>query len=176
MNFNKAIIVGNVTQDPEVRTTPSGDKVANFSVASNRIWTDKNTGEKQQKAEFHNVVVWRRLAEIAEQYLNKGSLVLIEGRIETRSWEGQDGNTRYKTEIVAETMQLGPKRDGSTGSPQVGSTLRETSGQAGSGQTNSRRAEKLSSSDAPDDENLPTIDADTPQSDDDEIDVKDIPF
>ena len=122
MNLNKAIIVGNLTQDPEVRTTSSGDKVANFSVATNRMWTDKTTGEKQQKAEFHNVVLWRRLAEIAEQYLNKGSLVLIEGRIETRSWEGQDGNTRYKTEIVGENMQLGPRRNGSTGSPHVGST------------------------------------------------------
>src|SRR3990167_6662179 len=160
MNFNKAIIVGNVTQDPEVRTTPSGDKVANFSVASNRIWTDKNTGEKQQKAEFHNVVVWRRLAEIAEQYLNKGSLVLIEGRIETRSWEGQDGNTRYKTEIVAENIQLGPKKTNFTNSTQ----------------NESKKTDKKTSTTKTSEEDLPTIDVDTPQSDDDEIDIKDIPF
>ena len=172
MNFNKAIIVGNLTQDPEVRTIPSGDKVANFSVATNRTWTDKTSGEKQQRAEFHNIVLWRRLAEIAEQYLSKGSLVLIEGRIETRKWEDKDGNTKYKTEIVGENMQMGPRRDSSTSS-------------AGSSQASSTPV-NASSSSTPKDESkknedkedeLPTIDADTPTgTDDDEVDVKDIPF
>ena len=183
MNLNKAIIVGNLTQDPEVRTTSSGDKVANFSVATNRMWTDKTTGEKQQKAEFHNVVLWRRLAEIAEQYLNKGSLVLIEGRIETRSWQGQDGNTRYKTEIVGENMQLGPRRNGSTlrdasqPSPPAGGFGGQAgqTGQVGSPQdTSENYGNKKKATN--DEEELPTIDADTPTNSDDEIDVKDIPF
>lgn len=172
MNFNKAIIVGNLTQDPEVRTIPSGDKVANFSVATNRMWTDKTTGEKQQRAEFHNIVLWRRLAEIAEQYLSKGSLVLIEGRIETRKWEDKDGNTRYKTEIIGENMQMGPRRDGSTSStPKGGQAPQVSASSSSTPKDESKKNDK--------EEELPTIDADTPTStstDDDEVDVKDIPF
>jgi single-strand DNA-binding protein len=109
MNLNRAIIVGRVTQDPELRTTPSGQSVCNFSVATNRTWTNSQTHEKQEKAEFHNVVAWSRLAEISNQYLKKGSLVMVEGRIETRSWSDATGNKRYRTEIVAENMQLGPR-------------------------------------------------------------------
>ena len=108
MNFNKAIIVGNVTKDPEIRTTPSGQNVASVGVATNRVW-NTNSGEKQEKTEFHNVVAWGKLAEICGQYLTKGQLVLFEGRIETRSWDGQDGVKRYKTQIVAENMQMGPR-------------------------------------------------------------------
>ncbi|MDA2921809.1 single-stranded DNA-binding protein [Patescibacteria group bacterium AH-259-L07] len=109
MNVNKAIILGNVTRDPEVRTTPSGQTVASFGVATNRFWTDKESGEKKQQAEFHNVVAWRRLAEIAQKFLKKGSLVYIEGRLQTSSWEDQQGNKKYRTEIVTERMQLGPR-------------------------------------------------------------------
>lgn len=162
MNLNKAIIIGNVTQDPEVRTTPSGDQVANFSVATNRIWNDRQTNERQQKTEFHNVVTWRRLAEIAGQYLKKGSLVMIEGRIETRTWEGQDGKKNYRTEIIAENMQLGPKRDGGTGNYE-----NNTKSQGGQDKKNAK---------TPDEDTVPTIDADTPTDIDDEVDVKDIPF
>ena len=108
MNFNKAIIVGRVIKDPEIRTTPNGQTVASIGVASNRVW-NSNTGERQEKTEFHNIVAWGKLAEICGQYLVKGQLVLFEGRIETRSWDGQDGVKRYKTEIVAENMQMGPK-------------------------------------------------------------------
>lgn len=109
MNFNKVVIIGNVVADPETRTTPSGQQVCSLRVATNRIWTDK-AGTKQQKTEFHNVVLWRRLAEIASQYLRKGSLVLIEGRLETRTWDDKNtGAKRYRTEIIAETMQLGPR-------------------------------------------------------------------
>jgi single-strand DNA-binding protein len=108
MNFNKAIIIGRVTRDPEIRTTPNGQTVASISVASNRVWNN-NTGERQEKTEFHNIVAWGKLAEICGQYLVKGQLALFEGRIETRSWEGQDGVKKYKTEIVAENMQMGPK-------------------------------------------------------------------
>ncbi|MFY9457361.1 MAG: single-stranded DNA-binding protein [Candidatus Spechtbacterales bacterium] len=109
MNLNRAIIIGRVTQDPELRTTPSGQSVSNFSVATNRTWTNSQTHEKQEKAEFHNIVAWSRLAEIANQYLKKGTLVMVEGRIETRSWSDASGNKRYRTEIIAENMQLGPR-------------------------------------------------------------------
>ncbi|MEK7465139.1 MAG: single-stranded DNA-binding protein [Patescibacteria group bacterium] len=109
MNFNKAFVLGNVTRDPEFRTTPSGQSVCSFGVATNRVWKDQ-AGQQQRQAEFHNVVAWRRLAEICNQYLKKGSLVFIEGRIQTRSWDDKTtGQKRSRTEIVAETMQLGPR-------------------------------------------------------------------
>jgi len=103
MNLNKAMIIGNLTRDPEVRNTPTGQTVASFGVATNFIWTDQS-GQRQQKVEYHNVVAWRRLAEIVGQYLKKGSKVFIEGRLQTRDWLGQDGVKRYRTEIVAENM------------------------------------------------------------------------
>lgn len=112
MNLNKVFILGNLTRDPEVRTTPGGTQVANFSIATNRIWYNQ-AKEKNQEVEFHNVVVWGRLAEIASQYLTKGAMVLIEGRIKTRSWQAQDGTKKYRTEIIAENMQLGPRNQGS---------------------------------------------------------------
>lgn len=113
MNFNKAIIIGNLTRDPEVKTTPNGHNVATYSVATNRFWT-KPQGERQQFTEYHNIVAWGKLADISSQYLKKGSLVMIEGRLQTRSWEGQDGVKRYRTEIVTENMQLGPRSATST--------------------------------------------------------------
>ncbi|MBI3290657.1 single-stranded DNA-binding protein [Candidatus Falkowbacteria bacterium] len=103
MNLNKAMIIGNLTRDPESRTTPSGQNVTSFSVATNLIWTDQN-GEKQKKTEYHNVVAWRKLGEICAQYLRKGNKVYIEGRLQTRDWEGQDGVKRYRTEIIADNM------------------------------------------------------------------------
>ncbi len=109
MNVNKVIILGNLTRDPETRTTPSGQTVASFGLATNRFWTDKESGEKKRQTEFHNVVAWGRLAEIAQQFLKKGSLTYIEGRLQTREWEDQQGNKKYRTEIVAEKMQLGPR-------------------------------------------------------------------
>ncbi|MFH1393175.1 MAG: single-stranded DNA-binding protein [Patescibacteria group bacterium] len=109
MNLNKVFILGNLTRDPELRQTPSGQNVATFSVATNRAWTDKS-GVKQTQVEFHNIVLWGRLAEIAHQYLAKGRLVFIEGRMNTRAWQDQQtGQKRSRTEIVAETMQLGPR-------------------------------------------------------------------
>lgn len=103
MNLNKAMIIGNLTRDPEVRTTPSGQTVTSFSVATNLMWTNAN-GEKQKKTEFHNIVAWRRLGEICAQYLKKGNKVYIEGRLQTRDWEGKDGVKRTRTEIIAENM------------------------------------------------------------------------
>jgi len=103
MNLNKAMIIGNLTRDPEIRTTPNGQTVATFTVATNLVWAD-GSGQKKEKVEFHNVVAWRRLAEICGQYLKKGSKVYIEGRLQTRDWVGQDGVKRYRTEIITENM------------------------------------------------------------------------
>ncbi len=119
MNFNKAFVLGNVTRDPEFRTTPTGQNVCSFGMATNRVWKD-NSGQQQRAAEFHNIVAWGRLAEIANQYLKKGSLVFIEGRIQTRSWQDQGGQKRYRTEIVAETMQLGPRPSAERGAGGAG--------------------------------------------------------
>lgn len=103
MNLNRAMIIGNLTRDPEVRTTPNGQTVANFGVATNHAWTD-SAGQRQEKTEFHNVVAWGKLADICGQFLAKGRKVYIEGRLQTREWEGQDGVKRYRTEIVSENM------------------------------------------------------------------------
>lgn len=169
MNLNKAIVVGRVTQDPQFRTTPSGQPVCSFSIATNRFWYDQNTRERQEKTDFHNIVAWRRLAEIANQYLAKGTLVMIEGRIETRSWDDPSGNKRYRTEIVAENMQLGPR-------PQGGAIVQNRSSGV-TPQTHTVRAEEI-----------PTVESDEPivqtpesekeeiQEQEGEINVKNIPF
>ncbi|MFO7784426.1 MAG: single-stranded DNA-binding protein [Thermodesulfobacteriota bacterium] len=107
--INKVILIGNLGADPEVRYTTSGSAVANFRIATTEEWTDKNSGEKQSRTEWHRVVAFARLAEICGEYLHKGKQVYVEGRLQTRSWEDKDGNTRYTTEIVAREMQmLGP--------------------------------------------------------------------
>ena len=97
------MLIGNVVRDPEVRTTPTGQNVASFSIATNFVWTDAN-GQKQEKAEFHNIVAWRRLAEIVGQYVKKGSKIYVEGRLQTRSWDDQNAVKRYRTEIIADNM------------------------------------------------------------------------
>ncbi len=109
MNFNKVIILGRLTQEPELRNTSSGTPVCSFGVATNRVWKDRESGEQERSTEFHNVVAWRNLAEIVSRYLKKGSLILVEGRLQTRSWEDSSGNQRKTTEIVAENIQLPPK-------------------------------------------------------------------
>ena len=103
---NKVIIVGRLGKDPEVRYTPSGAAVANFTVATSEEWKDRDTGEKQERTEWHRIVAWRRLGEICGEYLHKGKEVYIEGRLQTRSWEDRDGNKKYITEIVAQNMQM----------------------------------------------------------------------
>jgi single-strand DNA-binding protein len=103
MNLNRAMIIGNLTRDPEVRTTATGQNVANFGVATNHVWKDQ-AGMKQEKVEFHNIVAWGKLAEICGQYLGKGRKVYIEGRLQTREWEDKEGGKRKTTEIVAENM------------------------------------------------------------------------
>jgi len=108
MNLNKVFLIGNLTRDPELRTLPSGTPVASFAIATNRVWKNQQ-GERQEDVQFHNIVVFGRQAEIVSQYLTKGSLILVEGRIQARSWDGRDGNKQYRTEIVAERIQFGPK-------------------------------------------------------------------
>jgi len=109
MNLNKIFLIGRLTRDPESRALPSGQAVSNFGLATNRVWTNPETNEKQEQTEFHNIVAFGRLADICNQYLSKGSLIMIEGRIQTRSWQNQDGDTKYRTEIITESMQMGPR-------------------------------------------------------------------
>lgn len=115
MYINKAIIYGNLTRDPELKSLPSGMQVCEFGVATNRVWKDKN-GAKQESTDYHNVVVFGRQAEIVKQYMSKGNGIFVEGRIQTRSWDAQDGTKKYRTEIVADRIQFGPKSGGSAGS------------------------------------------------------------
>ena len=103
MDLNRAQLIGNVTRDPESRTTATGQNVCNFGIATNAQWTDQQ-GQKQQRAEFHNIVAWGKLADICTQYLTKGRRVFLEGRLQTRDWEAQDGTKRRSTEIVADNM------------------------------------------------------------------------
>jgi len=110
-SVNKATLIGNLTKDPELRQTPNGTSVCSFTVATNHSWKDAN-GAKQEKPEYHNIVAWGKLAEICGNYLTKGRKVYLEGRIQTRDWEGEDGIKRYRTEIIAENMvMLGGRSD-----------------------------------------------------------------
>lgn len=111
MYFNRAIIIGNLTRDPELRSLPSGVQVATIGVATNRVWKDKN-GQKKEDTQFHNVVVFGRQAETTAQYLRKGASVLVEGRMQTRSWDASDGTKKYRTEVVADRIQFGPRPTG----------------------------------------------------------------
>jgi single-strand DNA-binding protein len=129
--INKAIIVGTLGQDPEVRYTASGSAVANISVATNENWRDKTTGEAQERTEWHRIVLFGKLAEIAQQYLKKGSQAYFEGRIQTRKWQDQSGNDRYTTEIVANDMQMLGGRSGGGAAPM---------GEGGGGQSQSKPA------------------------------------
>ncbi|MEI6057984.1 MAG: single-stranded DNA-binding protein [bacterium] len=162
MYLNKAFIIGNLTKDPEVRALPSGAKVCSFSVATNRVWKDKN-GARQESADFHNIVVFGRQAETASQYLRKGSGVLVEGRMQTRSWDGQDGAKKYRTEIVADRVQFGA-RPGSAGS----------TGGAGTSSAGSSAGSASTPAGAAHDKEQPPMDSiEYPE---DEINPDDIPF
>ncbi len=169
MNLNKIFIVGNLTQKPETRSLPSGQPVTSFGVATNRFFTNKNQ-EKKQETEFHNVVAFGRLAEIASQYLNKGSLVLIEGRLRTRNWQDSSGVRHYRTEIITERMQLGP-RTGSQTPPQAPKAPQAPQAPQA---PEVPKAPKISAEDIPIiEENSPK---ENPSGDNGEINVKEIPF
>ncbi len=164
MNLNKAFVLGNVTRDPEMRALPSGQQVASFGIATNRFYTD-NSGQKKQDVEFHNIVCFGKLADISQRYLTKGSLVLIEGRIKTRNWQNSSGVKQYRTEIIAESLQLGPKSAGGAGQYNKASSQQESNQKSG---------------DIPIiEENAPPanfVSDEGPKDNTDEIDVKDIPF
>ncbi|MFA5742882.1 MAG: single-stranded DNA-binding protein [Candidatus Paceibacterota bacterium] len=157
MNLNKVLLIGRVASDPELRSTSSGQSVCSFRMATNRVWKDAS-GQKKEDAQFHSIVLWGKQAEMASQYLTKGSLVYIEGRLQTRSWESQGGK-KYITEIVGEKIQLGPKSMG-------GGSVRPSA---------PRDANPVKQQT---EEDIPVIEDgsfDVPESKD-EIDVKDIPF
>ncbi len=175
MNLNKAFIIGRLAADPESRTTPGGQMVATLRVATNRVWNNRSTGEKQEQVEFHTVVAWGNLAEIASKYLRKGQLAFFEGRLQTRSWQGTDGVKRYRTEIVADNLQLGPKAAG-TGTYSPATPASQTP----------RPSAQPSPNQPIKEEEIPVINEDSPVSSDPivsdgeieekEIDLKDIPF
>jgi len=122
---NKVILVGNLGQDPESRTTPGGTTVTNIRLATTDSWTDRQSGEKKEQTEWHTVVLWNRLGEIAAEYLRKGSQVYVEGRLQTRKWQDKSGNDRYSTEIVASDMQMLGGRGGGGGAAQETRDTRE---------------------------------------------------
>jgi len=116
-SVNKVILIGNLGKDPEIRRLENGAVVANFPLATSETFTDKNTGERRETTDWHNIVLWRGLAEIAEKYARKGQKVYVEGKLKTRSWNDKDGNTRYTTEILGEAMTLLTPRTENTGEP-----------------------------------------------------------
>lgn len=122
MYLNKAIVIGNLTRDPELKSLPSGIKVTSFSLATNRVWKDKS-GAKQESADYHNIVVFGKQAEFSAQYLKKGASALVEGRMQTRSWDGPDGKKNYRTEIIADRVQFGPRKEG--GAPSAPSSSKK---------------------------------------------------
>jgi single-strand DNA-binding protein len=173
MDYNRAILVGRVTADPQVRTTPGGQSVVTLGIATNRTWTDK-AGAKQEETEFHSVVVWGRQAEIAGQYLTKGATVLIEGRIQTRSWTDKQGQQRKTTEIMCERLQLGPRAGagGGGGSSSSGGGFRGGSpSSAGNSSSSSAAGGSAKMDDAPSLDEIPVINLE-----DEEIKPEDIPF
>lgn len=159
MDLNKVMIIGRLTRDPELRTTPNGAAVCQLSVATNFVYTSQQSGQKVEQVEYHNVVVWRKLAEIANQYLKKGRRVYLEGRLQTRSWEGQDGQKKYRTEIVADNMIMLDGGQGAGGSAGAPARPQASPTPAGNDFMQSAPAEEL-----------PTIQAD------EGVNVEDIPF
>jgi single-strand DNA-binding protein len=130
MSVNKVILVGHLGANPEVRFTPSGAAVANFSIATNEVWNDKN-GQKQEKTEWHRIVVWGKLAQLCGEYLSKGRQAYIEGRLQTRQWQDKDGQTKYMTEVVASTVQfLGSKGADRSASYDGSAASMQSSGQS----------------------------------------------
>ncbi len=139
-SINKVILIGNLGRDPEVRYTPSGAAVCNVTVATSRNWKDKTSGEKVEETEWHRVVFYDRLAEIAGEYLKKGRSVYVEGRLKTRKWQDKDGVEKYTTEIVADNMQMLGGREGMGGGDEGGSGSRGYARDSGAGEASARPA------------------------------------
>jgi single-strand DNA-binding protein len=178
VNLNKAFILGNVTRDPEVRSMPNGGQVTSFSIATNRFYTSSQ-GEKKTEAEFHNIVCFGKLADISARYLTKGSLIFIEGRIKTRNWQDTAGVKHYKTEIIADSLQLGPR---GSGSPSGGSNYKSSAyAEASADKAEQSKQDEIPiieenytppANDNPEDQKTVSLEDNAA----DEIDVKDIPF
>ena len=170
--LNRAQVIGNVTRDPEMRQLPSGQSVANFAVATNRSFTDKE-GNKRDDVEFHNVVVWGKLAEICSQYLNKGKKVYIDGRLQTRTWDGQDGVSRSRTEIIAENLIMLDRAGGQS----QGNYQSQSQNQGNYSQPNQSQNYQSKPAAPRTEEALPTISLDEePAPAGDKIRIEDIPF
>ena len=171
MDLNKVMIIGRLTRDPELRAIPSGVNVCQMGVATSYVYTNQSTGQKVEQTEFHNVVLWRKLGEIAHQYLKKGNQVYIEGRLQTRTWDGKDGQKRNRTEIIADNMiMLGSKNSSGAGSgPSAGYPSAVAQGYAAPAARLAQSPTEDLSQPAPA-EQLPTIQ----QGED--INVEDIPF
>lgn len=167
MNVNKVILVGRLTRDPDMRTTTSGQQVATLSMATNNFWTDKS-GTRQERTEFHTIILWGRLAEIAGQYLTKGQECYVEGRLQTREYTAKDNTQKRVTEVVGETMQLGARAQGQ-GS---GGGYREGAGRSAAPAAAGTAAAPAAKS-APVEEEIPTINLDDER---DEIKIEDVPF
>ncbi len=165
MNVNKATIVGRLTRDPEVRTTNAGQSVTSFGLATNRTWKG-NDGEKKEETEFHNIVLWGRLAEIAGQYLTKGQECYIDGRLQTRTYTGKDGVERRATEIVGENMQMGSRAGG--GAPGGSTSAPRAASQAAPA---AAAAAPVAASQIPEEE-IPTINLE----EEEEVKIEDVPF
>ena len=174
MNLNKVIIVGRLTADPQVRSTPSGQSVSSFSVATNRVWRDANK-ERREDTEFHNVVCWGRQAEVVRQFVTKGSVIMIEGRLKTRSWQDKEGQNRRTTEIICEQLQLGPKPAGAGGGSWAGNSssanpvrnsFSNGARSGGAGAAPMPAASTCPSPAAPPREEIPTIDIDGQNTED----------
>lgn len=170
MNLNKVVLVGRLTQDPQLKTLASGQPVCTFGMATNRVWNDRQSSQKRQETEFHNIVLWQRLAEIASQYLKKGNIALIEGRLQTRSWQdAATGTKKYRTEIVADRLQLGP-REASSFKPAP--TTQQPPIEPPDPGPGPEPEPKAEAPQTPNKEEIPVIDQDR----EDEIDVDEIPF
>jgi single-strand DNA-binding protein len=185
MNLNKVVLIGRLTHDPEMRSTSSGQNVTTLKMATNRVWNDK-TGQRQESTEYHIIVAWARLGEISNQYLNKGSLVMIEGRLQTRSWTDQNNNKKYMTEIIAENLQMGPRAMGGQSGGQSSNNYRPSVASHASSPPNpqqDRESAKMrgSSPSSVEDKDIPIIDEDEPTAqgvDEEEVSIKekDLPF
>ncbi len=160
MDLNKVMLIGRLTRDPEMRTTPSGVNVCQLSIATGYAYTNQATGQKVEQTEFHNVVLWRKLADIAVQYLKKGTQVYLEGRLQTKTWDGTDGKKNYRTEVIADNMIMLGRPTGNNGSATQGTQA----------QTQDAAPQNTPAGEVLTNEELPTIQIA------DDIKVEDIPF
>ena len=169
MDLNKAMLIGRLTADPQIRSTQTGQNVASFGLATGRKWNDRATGQQREDTQFHNVVVWGKLADICSQYLRKGAQVYIEGRLQTQSWDdAQSGQKKYRTEVVAENMIMLGSKGQSTGGNNNFQPQQQSSAPV-------NNTPQPPANNVPAVEEIPTINVDD-QGNDDEIKIEDIPF